>query len=97
MLRVVPSRSGTTAGGVSNRRAFTRRLQGGVVAVRSLRSHADPWIRFFFAFCGRMGPYETGLHSSSQDTPQSRTNNGPITAASANCLRRSHAHFPGAS
>jgi hypothetical protein len=44
--------------GVSQCRAGARRPHGGVVAVRSPRSHAGPWFRFFFAFSGRIGPYE---------------------------------------
>src|SRR5271156_5979578 len=65
MLRGAPSRSGTTAGAGAADPAPGRRLHGGFVAVRSPRSHAGPWIRFFFCLSGRNGPYETGLHSSS--------------------------------
>ena len=44
--------------GVSQHRAVARRPHGGVVAVRSPRSHAGPWFRSFFAFSGRHGRYE---------------------------------------
>jgi hypothetical protein len=51
ILRIAPSRSGTTAGASTTDRADTR-SHGGIVAVRSPRSHAGPWIRFSSGFFG---------------------------------------------
>src|ERR1700753_1488745 len=95
MLRVVPSRSGTTAWACAD--GFSP--DGYTEASSPSAASAHTRIRgfdFALPFCGRMGPYETRLHSASRDTPVSRINNGSLKAASGNFLLRVQVHFPSA-